>query len=63
METWPPILYESGAGRLELKIKSYVLRNEIERVFLPPTARGEIPGMLSTFGIPFEYYNPDSKCN
>ena len=58
---WPPLLYELGCGGLELKIKSYVLRQEIERVYLPPTARGEIPGMLRTYGIPFEYYHPGLK--
>ncbi|MEW6708699.1 MAG: hypothetical protein AB1403_02665 [Candidatus Riflebacteria bacterium] len=50
--------FEIGLGYLELKIKSYVMSYEIDRVMLPPDARGEIPGMLKFQGIPFEYYNP-----
>ncbi len=61
VETWPSILYEIGFGKLELKIKSHVLTREIQRVILPPSVRGEIPGMLKQHNIPFEYYRTDDK--
>jgi len=56
--TWPHLFYELDFGRLELKIKSHVLCREIERVLLPPAARGDIPAMLRARGIPFTYYSP-----
>ncbi|MBF0407323.1 MAG: hypothetical protein HQM10_08215 [Candidatus Riflebacteria bacterium] len=59
-EKWHQFLFHLGIGYIELKIKTYVLRNEIERVILPSHAQGEIPGMLKKYSIPFTYYTPIS---
>jgi len=57
-ETWPPLLYEAGFGKLELKLKTSVLLREVERVRLPRSARGDIPSLLRSRAIPFEYFSP-----
>lgn len=56
--SWPSRLYDLGFGKLELKLKSYVLLRDVERVLLPPQARGDLPRLLRERAIPFEYYVP-----
>ena len=52
---WPDLLSDAGFGKLELKMKTSVLLQAVKSVRLPSKARGDIPELLRSRAISFEY--------